>query len=330
MGFDDIVVHATILDARPYAGLRYWLQALDTQGRGWLDVAIADITEQFHCSSETVRRWLRDAREAQWFRRVVYLGRGQYRIWYASIFKIAGSLRLEKLGPTARVPLDRLYDGKRLATEVAAESLQASSRYQVRQEQPKGTRIPTAYDLLTSPSDSSAGALFLRHVGPRCAFVSGAFSFGVSQPRIALELGRSPSAIQRRLCNRDRARRALKPIFKKQVALGDRSAADWDFIASQANQTGDSELAREAQRHFYCFGRWEARTNLYVSFDVETTSKRRQKYNYNLSIADRRAREGLDSKSLSRKNTGNPKAIANTEKSVETEEEINSKNVALG
>ena len=254
----EAIVWSYLLDTAPWSALWTWLHACNPSGSGVVVFRLADAAKALGRTHQTLRNHLKRGQRSGWFRCVAKAGKGSYRVYLAGILRVARSLDLEHLGPAALVPVDRLRDARRLATDVAAEELQAAARWARVKElrdgeaqhpadrahrgpnakgQTKRPSVPSAYELLcptrqpSQSSESSPGGngddrsaraqqTGVIFQGRRNLYLSDRVEVtGVTQEAIARYLGRSLSTIRRRQNNTLRQRLDRPVILKKQAAV---------------------------------------------------------------------------------------------------------------
>ena len=196
--------------------LRYFLQECDYQKNGSLTVDLRVLAIAFDRSLYTIRRWIRFGLAMGILRSCRRVGTKTYRIFYTSLTKICQRYNLADLGACVEVEASDLNHAKFIVTEATAEQLQKQSRWHEKEHKRKNLRkcVPSPEVLTTS--DLGSGAILCKQ-GRFTFLKSYAHAHGGSQKRIAWELGRHPSTIQRRLADGYRKDHDLKAIPKTQL-----------------------------------------------------------------------------------------------------------------
>lgn len=257
------VVYSLLNEAAP-AAIRVWYlaRAIDQQGRGAVEIDIAEAAQAFNCSEYTVKRQLRELRALGCVRRVNWIRRGVAQVWYSSIFVVCRKLKLEKLGYAAEVSISDLRKYRQTTRIVQAEGFQSASRFAARKALQKAKirrKVYRAEDLI-STSQKSRG---VKHRSQRCIFVGPDFvPFGASQQAIADSLGRSTRTIRRSLSGVEKRRLMQHSPQSQQIAHD--LFQDWDA---------------EAGRFYFFEGlAYKSLCNLYLT-GYRLTTKRRLKAN---------------------------------------------------
>ena len=208
---------------------RYFLEANDIQGSGnlTLDLRLAAIA--FERSVYTIRRWIKFGLAMGILRSCRRVGTKTYRIFYTSLAKICQRYNLADLGACVEVEACDLNQAKFIVTEATAEQLQKQSRWHEKEHKRKNLKkcVPSPEVLTTS--DLGSGAILCKQ-GRFTFLKSYAHPHGGSQKRIAWELGRHPSTVQRRLANGYRQDHDLKPIPKTQLLTAPKREMDGSGI----------------------------------------------------------------------------------------------------
>lgn len=291
-----VTVHALIADAyrSGEAALWYYLRHLDQAGEGVVSFVVKEACKVLNVSSTTIGRWLEFGGKREFFRNVIK-SYGRVTVWLGARDKVAFSLGLERLGATARVPIERLQHIKLTSTEISADMLQSCSRYamkeQLRERDPQRAKLANKLeDVFLTSSESSTGENVghIIHVGKRCAFVDESFTaFGASQEGIARYIGRSVATVQRRLSNayRSSRRKPTPLVLKRQLAQLDIPFSSVEGL--EELRSAQHELGRDAGLdRFFAYRRGDfvrtffALTNLYWLTDVEITSHKAAKWRY--------------------------------------------------
>jgi hypothetical protein len=166
----------------------------------------------------TIRRWLKAGLRLGFFRGSKRVGTKQYRIFYASKQNVCKSLQITDIGACIEVEVSDLNKSKFLATEAEALKLQNQSKWLEKEKKRKNLKkcVPAAETLTTS--EICSGAILCKADGDRFTYLKFyAHAHGGSQKRIAHEMGRHPSTIQRRLSNGYRQKHGLAAIAKTQI-----------------------------------------------------------------------------------------------------------------
>ena len=194
-----------------WAKLWYYLRAIDTKGRGLVEVSWWQSLEILDCAGSTLYQWLREAKEAG----AIYECRrkgDRLRVRLGGLFNVCRTNGLRRWGAVAVLPLGEVLEKCRiLATAIATQELQEKSRYAARKSLSKGEKqvftMPDAFDVIErgrtaslKPDRGANKIPFLLHVGAKRAFVSKGFiPFGASQGAVASELAISDRTVRRHL-----------------------------------------------------------------------------------------------------------------------------------
>jgi hypothetical protein len=195
--------------------LWYLLRMLDKKGSGWAEIDLDRAGATLGRGKGTIKRYIKQGLAKGFFRAAVRIAPERWRIYYASLFKVAAIAGLDNWGATVEITEADLPRLKLLATEMTAKSLQASSRHLAGK---KHDRVPTVPQLLNS-------SLCCRGVKGKKIRRSKRFisvtadlpTFGASQSKTASLLGRHWQTVCRRLSNEARAKRGLPPIARRQI-----------------------------------------------------------------------------------------------------------------
>lgn len=194
-----------------WARLWYYLRAIDTEGRGLVEVSWWQSGEILLCGGSTLYQWLREAREAGAI--YEYRRKGdRLRVRLGGLFNVCKNLGLRRWGAVAVLPLGEVLEKCRsLAIAMTVQELQDRSRYAAGKSLSLGEKqvftIPSAFDVIErgrtasfKPDRGANKIPFLLHVGAKRAFVSKGFiPFGASQGAIASELAISDRTVRRHL-----------------------------------------------------------------------------------------------------------------------------------
>ncbi len=194
------------------------LHSGDIQGSGNVIVDLKVAAHFLGKSIYTIRRWVKAGLRLGFFRSSRRVGTKQYRIFYASKQNICKSLQITDIGACIEVEVSDLKNAKFLATEAEALKLQNQSKWLEKEKKRKNLKkcVPAAETLTTS--EICSGAILCKADGDRFTYLKFyAHAHGGSQKRIAHEMGRHPSTIQRRLSNGYRQKHGLEPIAKTQI-----------------------------------------------------------------------------------------------------------------
>ena len=212
------------LDSRGYAAIKLWYacRAIDQSGSGRVQCAIADLANVLQVSIATIRRYLKDGKRLKFFRDA-RTAHGIVTVFYSSTVQVCMANGLESLGAVTEVAISDLHNLKAIATQAEAQKLQQASYHKARKGQKRP--IPTANELIPSsvksqPCKRSGASGQVVQTGDRFLFVSPDFiPFGGSQRTAAKNLGRSSRTVARRLSNRDRFKKGLPILERRQLAI---------------------------------------------------------------------------------------------------------------
>ena len=195
-----------------------FLCAVDYQGCGNVEIDLRIAAIALNRSLYTIRRWLKAGLKLGFFRGSERVRTKTYRIFYASKQNICKSLHITDIGAAVEVEIADLQHSKFIATEAEALKLQNQSKWLEKDKKRKNLKkcVPPAETLTTSVICS--GAILCKADGDRFTYLkSYAHAHGGSQKRIAWEMGRHKSTIQRRLSDGYRKKHGLDPIPKTQI-----------------------------------------------------------------------------------------------------------------
>jgi hypothetical protein len=194
------------------------LHSADVQGSGNVTVDLRIVAHALEKSLYTIRRWLKAGLRLGFFRGCERVATKTYRIFYSSKQNICKSLQLTDIGACIEVEVSDLKNAKFLATEAEALKLQNQSKWLEKEKKRKNLKkcVPTAEILTTS--EICPGAILCKADGDRFTYLKFyAHAHGGSQKKIASNMGRHPSTIQRRLSDGYRKKHGLDPIPKTQI-----------------------------------------------------------------------------------------------------------------
>lgn len=207
--------------------LWYLVRALDQQGSGSSVVRLADIAKILQVSIYSVRRYLKWSFSLGLLRGdKLRRGIDQYRIFYSSLANVCAHLNIADIGGCTSIDISEIRNIKFIAAEAEALRLQNQSLYKEkhRKKRDRFKKILTPEELTTS--ELCNGAILFRR--GRLTFLKRSVSaYGGSQQRIAYEMGRHPSTVQRRLANGYRLEHGLEPISKTQLAVAPLTINQW-------------------------------------------------------------------------------------------------------
>lgn len=205
----------------PWARLWYYLRALDTQGRGWVEVSWSQTKQILGCGYSTLYQWLREAKEAGAIYHYKRKG-DRLTVRLGGLFNVCQTLGLNGWGAVTTLPLGEVLEKCRmLATAIATQELQERSRYaaykSLNKSEKQTFRMPSAFDVIEMGRTASLKPIrgankipYLLHVGAKRAFVSKGFiPFGASEVAIASSLGISDRTVRRHLTSLEIDRRQL-------------------------------------------------------------------------------------------------------------------------
>lgn len=251
--------------------LWYYMRALDVDGSGAAVVDLATAASTLDRSIKTIRRWIDQGLKLGLLREKVKVGVGKFRIFYSSLVNVCLSQGITDMGAVARVEVERLKEIKFAATEAEAKRLQAQSEYQARRKN-RHRKVLKASKLLNA-SPSARGVILFR--GRRYTFLRpGAIAVGGSQKRIAWELSRHPSTVQRRLDRGYREKHNVEPVRKTQLAIAKPEYAGELFKTSETLE-GRSSYFRPSWSKTLVYKPY---TNIY-DLDIDVYSAKYQRYN---------------------------------------------------
>lgn len=187
-------------------------------GSGRAEFSLDDASAIFRRSVKTIQRWLTDGKRYGFFRDY-RTTQGRVTVYHASLFRICQKLGLPSWGVVAEIPISDLGNAKLIATEVTTQQLQQGSRYLAQTEAKRNgfsSKLREPEKLLTS-SETAPGAL-VQHISKTRIFVGERFiPYGVSQQKIAQNLGRHERTVRRRLSDSYRQAHGLLPVVKRQL-----------------------------------------------------------------------------------------------------------------
>ncbi len=233
------MVFSGLLDCGDSAS-RTWfaLRALDTNGQGWVDIKVKQVSDWLGCDRSTIYRHLPNK---TFFPYVIRSG-GKVRVYLRAIAKVAIDFGLDVKGLGACTEFDPKWLGKHSLSVLYGTELEAQNG----QRQAFQTAIHSTRGLKRSKIINPAKAVVIksqreqvltrerdrrRKEAGRSAvspgFQARAFRFfriahdqsvpGVTQAEIANRLGRCDRTIRRRLSNATRIRCGLRPLNRRRV-----------------------------------------------------------------------------------------------------------------
>jgi hypothetical protein len=228
----SLIIHSAIADPGNWSGKNHkgqvagsgcsqlWdlLHSADVQGSGNVVVDLRIAAYTLGISLYTIRRWLKAGLRLGFFRSSRRVGTKTYRIFYSSKQNICKSLQITDIGACIEVEVSDLKHAKFLATEAEVLKLQNQSKWLEKEKKHKNLKkcVPAAEILTTS--ETCLGAILCKADGERFTYLKFyAHAHGGSQKKIAHNMGRHPSTIQRRLSDGYRKKHGLEPIPKTQI-----------------------------------------------------------------------------------------------------------------
>jgi hypothetical protein len=229
----SLIIHSAIADPGNWSGKNHkgqvagsgcsqlWdlLHSVDNvQGSGNVIADLRIVAHTLGKSLYTIRRWLKAGLRLGFFRGCERVATKTYRIFYSSKQNICKSLQLTDIGACIEVEVSDLKNAKFLATEAEVLKLQNQSKWLEKEKKHKNLKkcVPAAEILTTS--EICSGAILCKADGDRFTYLKFyAHAHGGSQKKIASNMGRHPSTIQRRLSDGYRKRHGLEPIPKTQI-----------------------------------------------------------------------------------------------------------------
>lgn len=195
--------------------LYYLCRASDTAGSGWADIDVTAAAAVLETSIYSIRRRIRWGFQHGLFTAKLRRSPGVFRIYYSSLVKVAARLGLSDLGAISSITVFDLPKIKFKATEAQALQLQKRSRYnQTRKNRQRKTADP---EMLVR-SEICNGPILTRY--GRLSFLKRSYApYGGSQTRLAWEMNRHTSTVQRRLSDGYRQKHGLEPVEKTQLAV---------------------------------------------------------------------------------------------------------------
>lgn len=207
--------------------LWYLLRALDKDGNGSAVVRLSDIAKILRISIYSVRRYIKSAFALGLLRGdKVRWEANRHRIFYSSLADICARFNIADIGGCRDIDISEIRNIKFIAAEAEALRLQNQSLYKEkhRKKRDQFKKVLTPEELTTS--ELCNGAILFRR--GRLTFLKRSVSsYGGTQKRIAYELGRHPSTVQRRLSDGYRHRHNLDPIAKTQLAVAPQTINQW-------------------------------------------------------------------------------------------------------
>lgn len=187
-----------------------------------MQFAIADLAEALGVSIATIRRYLKHGMRLKFFRNA-RIANGIVTLFYASTVQVCIANGFSNLGAVTEVAVSELKNLKAITTQAEVQKLQQASFHKARKGQKRP--LPTPDELIPSsvksqPCKRSGASGQVVQMGKRFLFVSPDFiPFGGSQKTTAQNLGRSARTIVRRLSNRNRSKKGLPILERRQLAV---------------------------------------------------------------------------------------------------------------
>lgn len=197
--------------------LYYYLRAKDTEGSGWCDVSLDTVSKDLQISIYALRRWIKSGLDLKLFRATIRYKVGVVRVWYSCVENVCIDNGIADIGATAKIDISALSELKYIVTHAEALKLQHQSRYREGKKAKKCDRARKTFDANEIISSSLCTGPILFRRGRLIFLKRSHLPYGGSQSRIAWELGRHESTIQRRLSDSYRIRHGLDPIPKVQL-----------------------------------------------------------------------------------------------------------------
>ncbi len=197
--------------------LYYYLRMQDIKGSGWYDVSLDTVSKDLQISIYALRRWIKSGLKLKLFRAAIRYKVGVTRVWYSCVENVCIANNIADIGATTNVDISALDRLKYIATHAEALKIQNQSRYKEAKKAKKCDRARKTFEPAeVIRSELCVGPILFRR--GRLIFLKRShLPYGGSQKRIAWELGRHPSTVQRRLSNSYRQRHGLDPVPKVQL-----------------------------------------------------------------------------------------------------------------
>lgn len=229
---DLITIHSAIIDCglwsevnhkgqlKGHSSIQLWYlcRGLDTCGSGTVILNLRETARLLKISCASVRRRLKLGIELEFFRFFEAINDGNYKIYYSSLENVCLRHNITDLGAITEISLGELKHLKFRATEAEALRLQNQSRYKEVKRNPKKDSQRRTINPETLTSSELGNGAILAKMGRLTLLKRSASPYGGSQKRIAWNMGRHPSTIQRRLSDGYRELHQLDPILKTQLA----------------------------------------------------------------------------------------------------------------
>jgi hypothetical protein len=197
--------------------LYYYLRAKDTKGSGWYDVSLDTVSRDLQISIYALRRWIKSGLDLKLFHAAIRYKVGVVRVWYSCVVNVCIQNGIADIGAIAKIDMSALGELKYIATHAQALLLQHQSRYREAKKSKKCDRARKTFDPSEVISSSLCTGPILFRRGRLIFLRRSHLPYGGSQRRIAWELGRHESTIQRRLSDSYRRRHGIDPIPKVQL-----------------------------------------------------------------------------------------------------------------
>lgn len=251
------------------AKLWYYIRAMDLKGSGKVTLDLAQASEILDRSPQTIRRWTESGKRLNFFRSINRVGSDEFEIYYTSLAQVCLTHGITDLGAVAYVEVHELKNLKFKATEAEAQRLQDQSFYRARREHPN--RKILFPEQFMSTSESATGVIL--RLGGRYVFLYAfAISYGGSQKKIAENLGRHESTVQRRLDHSYRDGHDVPRVDKRQVA---KTEPGYSEEFQEAYHThGDTNCFRPSWS--YAGLTYKPSCNIYA-LDIQLTSAKAQR-----------------------------------------------------
>jgi hypothetical protein len=283
-------VHATLLDGGLWPDcndkgqtkgqlaiqLYYLARALDPAGSGSAVIDLVEAAKILEISIYSVRRRMQWAFNHGLFRAKLRIGTQKIKVYYTALQHICVRLNIADIGACTEIEISQLRNLKFAATEATALQLQNRSRWS-ESNRKKCDRRKTLDPQQMTTSELGAGAILFKK--GRVTFLKRSHTaYGGSQKRLAWELGRHPSTIQRRLSDGYRAKHGLDPIPKTQLAVSPK------VTLSRPTSKGAITKLALGQNIIYIpgYGRFRLATNVY---DINLTLKPKRRTRHKIKRA---------------------------------------------
>lgn len=247
--------------------LYYYLRSQDKSGRGHADINTDYLCKLFSKSRWTIQRWMRDGLSLGLFKNQIKLSPKNYRIYYASVLKIAARYGIKDLGAIFELEVSELNNIKTFAYEATAMRCQMASYNQAINDKSNKRRIKLKPEQISCETSTRA---MLFSTGRFVYLRPGTLVYGASQDLIAEAAGCDISTISRNLITVPKKQQCIAATGKEELKQFQQQL----FYQSEGKGSGRYHIPQFPRHPEYSKMIFKSYTNIYSS----SVTLRRQRH----------------------------------------------------